>query len=547
VKKVLAGAVAAGLVIGALATLAPTAANVLPTLALASETSRNAGGAASTVTQGESSVTWATCDGPLGAEGVECATLAVPLDHNQPNGQKIGLALSRVKHTVPEAKYQGVMLVNPGGPGGSGLAMATQGRRVPSRAGDAYDWIGFDPRGVGASRPALTCDPNYAKGPRPKYDPSDGAIERTWLDRAAGYASACGNAGGVLTQNMKTIDVAKDVDLIRIALGQKQINYYGFSYGTYIGQVYSTLYPKNVRRMVFDGTVDPRKVWYRANLDQDIAFEKTMWVWFAWLARYDGIYHLGNTAREVQLRFNAEQGKLDKSPAGGVVGSSEWIDTFLQAGYFQGTWTNLGDVFSRWANGRDATRLVGTYERTASVGNDNGYAVYTAVQCTDTQWPQQWQTWKDDNSRTARMAPFYTWANAWFNAPCLTWPAGAGELVNINGGDVPNVLMINETLDAATPYPGSLEVRRRYPGARLIAEPGGTTHSGSLSGNACVDDRIAAYLATGALPGRVPGDSADVICPPLLQPVPGAAARTRGAPGRTADLATRARRSALQH
>jgi hypothetical protein len=128
-----------------------------------------------------------------------------------------------------------------------------------------------------------------------------------------------------------------------------------------------------------------------------------------------------------------------------------------------------------------------------------------------------------DNWRTFPQAPYFTWQNAWYNAPCLYWPATAGKPVNVNGKGVPNVLMIDETLDAPTPYEGSLEVRKRFPGAVLIAEPGGTSHAITPRGNSCVDDKIAAYLSTGALPARQPGNRADVLCAPLPQPVPAGA------------------------
>ncbi len=100
---------------------------------------------------------------------------------------------------------------------------------------------------------------------------------------------------GAILDHLKTTDVAQDMDSLRKALGEKQINYYGFSYGTYLGQVYGTLYPKNVRRMVLDGNVDPRQVWYQANLDQDVAFDSNIKIYFGWLAKYDDVYHLGNT------------------------------------------------------------------------------------------------------------------------------------------------------------------------------------------------------------------------------------------------------------
>jgi hypothetical protein len=118
-----------------------------------------------------------------------------------------------------------------------------------------------------------------------------------------------------------------------------------------------------------------------------------------------------------------------------------------------------------------------------------------------------------------------TWNNAWYNAPCLYWAAPAGVPTAVNGDTTP-VLLISETLDAATPYEGSLYVRSVFPNSALIAEPGGTTHAGSLYGNACVDDRIATFLATGELPPRQPGDEADLECDPLPQPVPSSAERT---------------------
>ena len=108
---------------------------------------------------------------------------------------------------------------------------------------------------------------------------------------------------------MTTIDAARDMDSIRAALGQKQINYYGFSYGTYLGQVYSTLFPSHVRRLVMDSNVDPRDVWYKANLNQDVAFNRNIKIWFAWLAKYHNVYHLGSTEKAVRSSSTAKRGR----------------------------------------------------------------------------------------------------------------------------------------------------------------------------------------------------------------------------------------------
>jgi pimeloyl-ACP methyl ester carboxylesterase len=471
-----------------------------------------------------SSVAWGACADPgLAGAGAECGFVSVPLDYDHPNGTKIKLAVSRIKHKVSDDKYQGIMLVNPGGPGGSGLGLSTLGQFVPNGGGDPYDWIGFDPRGVGSSQPAISCIPDYFAGPRPEYVPWNSKLEKTWLDRSKAYANACAKNGDIL-KHMTTIDAAKDMDMIRASLGEKKINFYGFSYGTYLGQVYSTLYPQRVRRMVLDSNVDPRKVWYQANLDQDVAFQKTIEIWFGWLAKYDSVYHLGKTQKAVEARWYAEKEKTRAHPVNGVVGPDEWVDIFLNAGYYQIVWLDLANAFADWANKGDSTGLMSWYDSVESVGDDNGFAVYAAVQCTDTQWPTSWNTWKRDNWLTYLKGPIETWGNAWFNAPCLYWPAKAQKPVKVDGKKVPGILLVDETLDAATPYEGSLEVRRRYPNASLIAEPGGTTHAGTLYGNACVDDQIGDYLLTGKLPTRKKGDHADAICAPLPQPDPTASA-----------------------
>jgi pimeloyl-ACP methyl ester carboxylesterase len=515
----------AGVVAGC-ATLAVTA--VAPPVGAAASGGRGSAGVVASGPQ----IAWGTCpSATLTAAQVQCGRLQVPLDYRDPTGPQITLAVSRVRHTVPAGQFQGVMLVNPGGPGGSGLALATAGRRVPNNVGASYDWIGFDPRGVGASRPALSCLPNYFAGRRPQYVPVTDALRTIWLARAKGYAAACNRNSGTLLAHMSTIDSARDMDSIRQALGVQRINYYGFSYGTYLGAVYATLFPSRVRRMVLDSNVNPRDVWYQANLNQDVAFERNMRIWFSWLARYDNVYHLGRTAFDVERLFYQQENALWEHPAGGVVGPAEWNDAFLWAPYYQITWLALANVFASWVYQRDAAKVIAAYRAVDSPGNDNGYAVYSAVQCTDAQWPSQWSTWERDNWRVYRAAQFATWLNAWYNAPCLFWPAKAGTPVQVDGGPTA-ALLVDETLDAPTPYPGSIEVRRRFPRARLLAEPGGTTHAGTLSGNPCVDDTIAAYLATGALPTRRAGDQADALCPPLPQPVPTTAGNTVPSPRR---------------
>jgi len=470
-------------------------------------------------------IQWGTCADPnLRKAGATCGDLVVPLDYAHPEGAKITLAVSRVPHTSPDAAYQGVMLTNPGGPGGSGLNLAVLGRFVPDHAGDAYDWIGFDPRGVGASRPSLSCAGRYFHLDRPSYVPRNRHLMRVWLGRSRHYAHACARAPGHrLLAHSRTRDTVRDMESLREALGQATINFYGFSYGTYLGQVYATLHPTRVRRFVLDSNVDPRTVWYRANLDQDVAFDRNIKIYFRWLARYNRVYHLGSRPRAVERRFYRQLTRLGRHPAGGVLGPDELTDVFTTAGYYVYGWEAIAQAYADLRHHGRSSGLVKLYRSVNPVGPaaDNQFAMYLATECTDAPWPHSWARQRHDNRRIYRKHPFLTWANAWFNAPCTHWHAPAGRPVRVDGRSVSQpVLLIDETKDAATPFQGSLEVRGRFPTSSLIAGVGGTTHAASLSGVACVDDAIAEYLSTGVVPARRPGRRADKNCPAVPQPHP---------------------------
>jgi hypothetical protein len=205
-----------------------------------------------------------------------------------------------------------------------------------------------------------------------------------------------------------------------------------------------------------------------------------------------------------------------------VLGPNELTDVFLQAGYYVFGWESVAAAFASWVNDRDPAALRKLFDdaNTQQEGADNGYAIYLGVQCTDAPWPASWKRWQRDNWRVHKSAPFETWGNAWYNAPCRDWVARPGKPVEVNGVKSPPVLLISETLDAATPFSGSLEVRKRFPRSALIEGVGGTTHAGSLFGNACVDNTIAAYLTTGALPRRLKADRADRRCKAIAPPDP---------------------------
>ncbi|MGV9574743.1 alpha/beta fold hydrolase, partial [Streptomyces nigra] len=203
-------------------------------------------------------LTWKKC-GTATYPTLQCASLKVPLDHTAPKGRKITLALSRVPHTAK--KYQGPLLVNPGGPGGSGLALAGfVASALPKKVAAQYDVVGFDPRGVGRSRPALDCRPTHFAPVRPDSVPSTPWVERANLLRAKDFAHACAEKHADVLPYIDTVSAARDLDLIRAALGAPRINYFGYSYGTYLGAVYAKLFHgvrPGVRTAVGAGTQIP--------------------------------------------------------------------------------------------------------------------------------------------------------------------------------------------------------------------------------------------------------------------------------------------------
>jgi pimeloyl-ACP methyl ester carboxylesterase len=481
---------------------------------------------------GKPDISWSRCDDAfLRDAGAKCGTLQVPLDWARPSQGSVSLAVSRLRHTAPAKDYQGIMLANPGGPGGSGLAYAFLGYLMPDDVRAAYDWIGFDPRGVGSSVPALRCDPSYFDGPRPDYDIGlTPAAKPLWLARSDGYADDCAQSGGDLLNHLRTVDNVRDMDAIRQALEVPELNFYGFSYGTYLAQVYATLFPQRVGRMVLDGNVDPRNVWYQANLDQDVAFEVVIDLFFAWVADHDDAYGLGDTAKEVEAAYYQARAELTAAPRG-PLGPSELTDAVLLAGYAQGLWPDEAQALSDLVVRDDPAAITGWYQAFDGPGDDNGYAMYLATICTEGSSWTPVDRLLADSAALDVTSPFFTWGNAWFNAPCSFWHAPTQAATQVNGSAAPPILLVSETLDAATPFTGSLEVRRRFPASALISIEGGTTHANSLSGNTCVDERIFTYLRTGTVPTRLAGNRADITCPapPLPEPVPAAASATAGA------------------
>ncbi|MFF9817916.1 alpha/beta hydrolase [Streptomyces sp. NPDC014006] len=459
---------------------------------------------------------------------MQCGTVTVPLDYAHPEGLQIKLAVSRVQATHRDPRNskrrvprQGSLVYNPGGPGGDGLYFPLVGLTPQwKRIGAAYDLIGYSPRGVGRSAPLSCQDPgHFLKAPSQAPTYPSAAYKQQRITQAKAYARGCAQRAGNALAHYTSLNNARDLDVIRAALGEDRLTFLGASYGTYFGALYATLFPSHVLRMVFDSAVDPdpAKIWYRNNLAQSAAFEGRWADLREWIARHDDVYKLGDTPEKVLASYERALARLAVKPAGGKVGPAQLQDAFLQAGYFDDYWPQRAHALSAYLRG-DAKPLI---EQAAPIGQaaaeaENASAVYTAVECNDAPWPTDFRVWDRDNTRLARVAPFETWDNVWANLPCAYWLAPRQRVVDVRTGpgELPPVLILAAERDAAAPYEGALELQRRLSGAVLVTERDAGTHGVAGGPNRCVNGYLEAYLLEGRLPAR------RASCAPHAEPEP---------------------------
>ncbi|MFD3679517.1 alpha/beta fold hydrolase [Streptomyces sp. NPDC058613] len=470
---------------------------------------------------------------------VRCAVVRVPLDYARPDGPRISLTVSRVAATGSGgAARQGALVHNPGGPGGSGmyfplLAELPQWRRIAA----AYDLVGYAPRGVGRSAPLSCRDPAAGAGvPTQVPVRPSAAYKAERLAAARAYARGCAERAGAALSHYTTANNVRDLHVLRAALGEPKLTFLGSSYGTYLGAVYATRYPGHVRRMVFDSAVDPdpARVWYRNNLGQAPAFERRWHDFRAWAARHHDVYGLGATPEAVRASYERVRAAVARTPAGGVVGTGELQAAYLRAAYYDDVWPDRAAALAAYLRGDPGPLTAQAAPDPSEAGAaaaENATAVYTAVLCNDAPWPADWAVWDRDNTELARTAPFETWANAFLNLPCASWPIRDRQrpvAVGAPHPGLPRTLVVAAERDGATPYRGALELQRRLGAEAALVTERGAGHHGVVGGrNDCVDRHVERYLLTGDTAGW------RVTCGPHPEPAPvsldGRAASARGA------------------
>ncbi|MDF5756235.1 alpha/beta hydrolase [Spongiactinospora sp. TRM90649] len=480
---------------------------------------------ATAATPGESEpIVFGACPEPLAKPYPEltCAVVPVPLDYANPDGGTVNLMVSRRASTDPD-KRKGVLFVNPGGPGGSSSERAgrlskadAQGRtRLPQEVLDAYDIIGMDPRGVGLSQPVSCVHPDFWQGPRP--DPDDQANrDKIWNDWQT-FAQECGRKQGTRLKTLGTRNVARDMDRVLSLLGEKKLNYLGYSYGTYLGAVYATLFPDRVGRMILDSNMnpEPREFYRAATVAQVEPLQRRVDAWLAWTARYDDVFHLGDTRKKTRAAWDATLAAF-RTPHG-TVGADELLGTVSGLMYDESGWQALAQSVADFTLRQDDAGLVELAGSTPSVAQEQGIAAFSSVMCVDAAWPSERAAYESDAARFPKSFQF-AWYNIGNATSCANWPAGHEERVLPTGKGLPKILMFNNVDDPATPYRGALGMHRSLPTSVLVTALNAGRHgvfANPIAQRNTDAQRIgAAYLVDGVLPRR------DIVIPGHKLPVP---------------------------
>ncbi|MEU5594371.1 alpha/beta hydrolase [Streptomyces sp. NPDC020298] len=457
---------------------------------------------------------WHRCDTSTPA-ALQCATIKVPLDYSRPDGKTIKLAISRMKTSVP-SKRRGVLLFNPGGPGGEGLDMPDMMKdALPKKIRQQYDLVGFDPRGVGRSSP-LTCGLNETEQNfEHAYRAETFSDNVKWARKVA---DKCRAKNGDTLRYITTRNTARDMDVIRAVLGEKKISYLGYSYGTYLGAVYAQMFPEQTDRFVLDSSVDPARVWRGMIQVWAEGTEPAFTRWTKWTAQHDRTYKLGTTPAKVKKTFWDLIARADRTPIvdGDQKITGDDIRGFLRAQFFSPEVAAQSVVdLKKAADGRAVARrsLIPDDQRNpsrfttraAQPPADNGTAVFWSVVCGDTAaWPRDTEQYRRDAIRNKAKYPLY--GDFGSNVmPCAFWDKPTEPVTRVD--NKVGLLTVQNQWDSQTPLVSGLGMHHALKGSRMVYVKGGEGHGVyGNDPNSCADRTVNAYLSNGRLPAQ------DVTC-----------------------------------
>lgn len=456
-----------------------------------------------------STLEWADCD-----KGYKCASVTVPMDWDKPDGDKIQLALKMLP-AKDEAARKGSLFINPGGPGGSGVDLVEQASYIfTDDIMDAYDIIGFDPRGVGQSSAVVCYDDAQRDAQRQEsFDMStpDGlaAAEASY----AKFAQACDTNTGALLGHIDTVSAAKDLEAMRQMVGDSKLSYLGFSYGTLLGATYAGLYPDKVGKLVLDGALDPSLSYEDVGAGQAAAFESSLGAYIKDCqagkdcpltgSADDGVNQIRTLLSDLSqtpMRTNDKARPLTDSLAANAI---------IYAMYSEQLWPTLSQTLGMAMHDRDGSGLLALADYQADRDKNGHYTsnqdeAFIAIDCLDYTIDSDPAAMKADADRLEQLSPTFGKYIAYGGITCKSWPhAPVREPAKITADGAAPILVIGTTGDPATPYEWAEALADQLDSGTLLTYVG-EGHTAYSRDNTCVAKYVSAYF----LKDEVPADGA---------------------------------------
>lgn len=455
---------------------------------------------------------WSSDDCP---SGFECATARAPMNWDDPEAGEIELALIR-----KEAKGDpiGSLLVNPGGPGGSGYDFVAESLdyAVDTELKDNFDIVGFDPRGVGRST-AVTCYDDeqmdeYLYGLPKNTDV--GSDE--WIDEmttsATDFGQACLDNTGPMLEFVNTVQSAKDLDLLRAVLGDDELYYLGYSYGTFLGATYAKLFPDKVGRLVLDGALDPSVSNFEVSKTQAVGFEDALSAFLEDCIDNNSECAFTGSVDDARETVIDLLDSVDKSPITGddgrMLGSSTLLTAIIMPLYSPNSWDYLNQMFADVMKGNSdyAFFFADQYNGRTESGKykDNQTEAFMAYNCLDYTYDDDPESMAKEAKEIEKAAPVFGKFMTYGDIGCANWPFTDGadrEEIHAEGADP--IMVVGTTGDPATPYEWAESLAEQLDSGFLVTYEG-EGHTAYNKGSQCVNDVVDEYLIKGTVPDDDP-------------------------------------------
>ncbi|MCX7520932.1 alpha/beta hydrolase [Microbacterium sp. STN6] len=453
-------------------------------------------------------ITWTSCGNDM-----QCGKAMVPLDWKNPSHATIELAL--VRH-LATGKSLGSLLVNPGGPGGSGVDFVENNLdyATDTTLQTHYTIVGFDPRGVGKSTKVTCYGP--AKMDQYLYGITTGTRgSAAWIaaqtEEAKDFASACEKNTGALLAHVDTVSAARDLDVLRAALGDTKLHYLGYSYGTYLGATYASLFPDKVGRLVLDGAIDPAASNFDVTMEQSKGFESALRAYLKSCLGGKDCPFTGTVERSMTTVGDLLS-SVEASPIRNADGRELGADTLLTAIiyplYDANAWSYLSQMFTEVMKGKAslAFTLADAYNNRSSNGTygDNSTEAFMAINCLDYTYDDNPAVMRSQEQKLEQAAPVIGRYMGYGDIGCATWPYhSTTKRGPITAPGAAPILVVGTTNDPATPYVWAQNLAGELQSGHLITYHG-EGHTAYNKSNSCVNDAVDGYFVSGTVPSTDP-------------------------------------------